>query len=150
MVGCSSKPKDKEDFGKSSAESNIGEPDSTPETSEPRIEGESLDCLSKDGKDLEAIRSSATEIVEENCVSCHGAGSSGLGNIDYIEDSDQLIASGKIFPGKPASESLFFARVLDGTMPPAGALAQSDLDFLRDYIEVVLAGKIDFVLYLGD
>jgi hypothetical protein len=59
----------------------------------------------------------ARDILETNCGSCH-IGIGAMGGFGYLLDVQQLVAGGKLVPGKK-SESRIYLRMLDGTMPPA-------------------------------
>lgn len=59
----------------------------------------------------------ARDILETNCGSCH-IGIGAKGDFGYLLDVQQLVAGGKLVPGKKG-ESQIYMRMLEGTMPPA-------------------------------
>jgi serine/threonine-protein kinase len=96
-----------------------------------------VETSSDDGSDPDAIvvdRSEAPtpllqaqveDILNRNCGSCHGAEGTLQAGMDYIEDIEQLVASGRIVPGNPDA-SLVVQRVVSGSMPPAGNARPTD------------------------
>ncbi|OAI39246.1 hypothetical protein AYO40_01365 [Planctomycetaceae bacterium SCGC AG-212-D15] len=61
----------------------------------------------------------AQQILKANCFRCHGKDGSAKGKFGYVLEADQLVARGKVVPGKPGASQLF-QRVRDGEMPPKG------------------------------
>jgi hypothetical protein len=64
----------------------------------------------------------AFEILIRYCGPCHDT-EQGMGDFNYISDLDLLIESGKIIPGSK-EDSMIYARMLAGTMPPAAIVNQ--------------------------
>jgi mono/diheme cytochrome c family protein len=65
-------------------------------------------------------RAAAENILNANCGSCHGtnlAPGAESGNMNYINDIDQLVLNGKIQPLDSAG-SRIIQRMKDGSMPP--------------------------------
>ncbi|WP_218110228.1 c-type cytochrome domain-containing protein [Oligoflexus tunisiensis] len=80
------------------------------------------------------LESDALAILQNNCASCHGAGASsgGFGIIDNVE---AMIASNKyIVPGNPEGSAIYKRIAVAKSMPPAGPLAASDADTIREWI----------------
>jgi serine/threonine-protein kinase len=86
--------------------------------------------------DCDELEATVLDILQTNCAGCHGPGSVGKGDFDYVLDIEKLIASGKIVKGDPAASPLF-KKVSSGEMPPASATQRpSDEDkwALEDFI----------------
>ena len=79
----------------------------------------------------------AQAVFKTNCYRCHGQDGTAKGGFGYVLDRDQLVARGKVVPGK-ADESELFLRVRKGEMPPAGQKPRpgaADLALLRRWID---------------
>jgi hypothetical protein len=63
-----------------------------------------------------------------SCRSCHSE----------VASVSELVRAGWVVPGEPASSPLFL-RLDEGTMPPEGPLAQSQIDLIGDWIQSGLA-----------
>jgi mono/diheme cytochrome c family protein len=76
-------------------------------------------------------------LLERACGQCHGPDAVAVqGGINYINNLDELIASGRIVPGNP-EESLIYQRIDRGEMPPEGAgteVTAAELDQLATFI----------------
>ena len=64
------------------------------------------------------LASAALAVFKDNCYRCHGRDGSDEGGLNFILQSDELIAKGYIIPGD-TSGSRLYKRVAAGTMPPA-------------------------------
>jgi WD40 repeat protein/mono/diheme cytochrome c family protein len=85
----------------------------------------------------EALAGKAHAILKAHCYRCHGQDGKGKGGMNYLLDTDQLIARGKVVPGKAAASALY-QRALKGEMPPPwskGPLGRDDLDLLKQWID---------------
>jgi WD40 repeat protein/mono/diheme cytochrome c family protein len=79
----------------------------------------------------------ARAVLQANCFRCHGEVGNVKGGFGYVLDRDQLVARGKLVPGK-AAESELFLRIEKGEMPPAGQKVRpsaADLALLRKWID---------------
>lgn len=68
----------------------------------------------------ELARAAAENILRSNCGQCHGSQlppGQESGGMNYIEDLDRLVETGKIQPLDSAN-SIIVQRMLDGSMPP--------------------------------
>lgn len=92
------------------------------------------------GADPELQRK-AIDILRKSCASCHGDGNEKSGDIDFITDAEQLLASELVDLAQP-DESPILVRMLNGDdpMPPEDAPAsvprptQSEIEILRQWI----------------
>jgi mono/diheme cytochrome c family protein len=89
----------------------------------------------------ELERAAAENILNANCGSCHGtqlAPGAESGNMNYINDIDQLVANGKIQPLNSAG-SRIIQRMKDGSMPPAAAglprVNENDINTVAQFID---------------
>jgi mono/diheme cytochrome c family protein len=89
----------------------------------------------------ELERAAAENILNANCGSCHGtqlAPGAESGNMNYINDIDQLVANGKIQPLNSAG-SRIIQRMQDGSMPPPASgrdrVTESDIDTVANFID---------------
>lgn len=83
--------------------------------------GAPLDPPSRDdGSRLENLaRGEFEDLLLRTCGQCHSADSNQVrGGIDYIDNLDELIETGRIVPGNPEA-SLIYQRIERGEMPPA-------------------------------
>ncbi len=90
----------------------------------------------------ELAQEAAEDVLGTFCGECHGAeaiaNDNVQGGIGYIEDLDQLVATGKIIP-LSAADSLVVKVMLDGSMPPSGVLprpAQQDIRLVMQFIDL--------------
>jgi serine/threonine-protein kinase len=76
-------------------------------------------------------------LLERACGECHGPGATVVqGGINYINNLDELIESGRIVPGSP-EDSLIYQRIQRGEMPPEGAdteVTPAELEQLANFI----------------
>jgi mono/diheme cytochrome c family protein len=76
-------------------------------------------------------------LLERACGECHGPGATQVqGGINYINNLDELIETGRIVPGKP-EESLIYQRIQRGEMPPDYAdteVTPAELEQLATFI----------------
>jgi len=82
-------------------------------------------------------------ILQTNCGKCHGAAAQAAGpckaGMCYIEDVQELIANGKIVPGKPEESPLYdrLTRSNGTQMPPPGETqrpSQFEISQIKDFI----------------
>jgi mono/diheme cytochrome c family protein len=81
-------------------------------------------------------RADAENVLATNCGSCHGSSltlDEASGGMNYIDDIDELVDSGKIIPLN-SKESRIVERMRDGSMPPSFSQRPRVSD---DQIEVV-------------
>jgi mono/diheme cytochrome c family protein len=79
----------------------------------------------------------ARAVLQANCYRCHGEPGNVKGGFGYVLDRDQLVARGKIVPGKPG-ESELLQRVEKNEMPPEGQKGRpgpADVALLRQWID---------------
>lgn len=82
--------------------------------------------------DDDALALSASNILKENCSSCHNQ-EQRQGNFGIVEDATALIASGRyVLPGQPEN-SLLFNRL--GNMPPGSPLSEEKKEVLSKWIK---------------
>jgi hypothetical protein len=75
-------------------------------------------------------------VLETNCATCHGAGSSAQGGIDYILDVNRLIETDKVVPGDPEASRIYARMVSAETpMPPLAEMQRPDAD------DIAVVGK---------
>ncbi|MEY4548818.1 MAG: Serine/threonine-protein kinase pkn1 [Pseudomonadota bacterium] len=90
-----------------------------------------------DGED-ELAKAAAENILNSNCGQCHGPGGPALAGMNYINDIDQLVTTGKIVPLNSAG-SRVIQRMERGEMPPVNsglpAVTQNDIDTVAQYID---------------
>lgn len=93
---------------------NNGVNDADEETTAPPVD---------DDSPLALARAQAENVLAANCGQCHGsqlAPGTESGNMNYINDIDQLVENNKIVP-LDADGSRIIIRMKDGSMPPATA-----------------------------
>jgi len=73
------------------------------------------------------LASAALAVFQEECYRCHGRNGSNEGGLNFILQSDKLIAKGYIMPGD-ASASRLYKRLVAGTMPPGSEQPRPTLD----------------------
>jgi cytochrome c553 len=95
-------------------------------TNNPVLSGDAFTILDP------VLNQQALSILQGRCASCHG--SSNVANINYITNVNSLVNYGLVVPGNSSSSRLYL-RVADGTMPPAGAMPNSELDTLKRWID---------------
>jgi mono/diheme cytochrome c family protein len=83
-------------------------------------------------------KAAAENILLSNCGQCHGPNGNNSGNMNYINDVDQLVAQGKIVP-LDSSNSLIVKRMRAGEMPPPFSglppVTNADIDVVAQYID---------------
>jgi mono/diheme cytochrome c family protein len=86
-------------------------------------------------------RAQAENILQSNCGQCHGSNldlSDASGNMNYIDDIDQLVASGKIVP-LDSKNSRIIERMREGSMPPPSSqlprVSDSEIDVVAQFID---------------
>jgi mono/diheme cytochrome c family protein len=86
-------------------------------------------------------RAAAENVLNANCGSCHGTQlppGAESGNMNYINDIDQLVANGKIQPLNSAG-SRIIQRMKDGSMPPAASgrdrVTEADINTVANFID---------------
>jgi formylglycine-generating enzyme required for sulfatase activity len=77
------------------------------------------------------FRRDIAPILEERCAECHYPGTSSSGT--ELSGRQELIANGSVVPGKP-TESFFYNCMVDGWMPPAAKMVESELALVHDWI----------------
>jgi mono/diheme cytochrome c family protein len=95
-----------------------------------------------DPNDLGAIeRAAAENVLNANCGGCHGTAlppGAESGNMNYINDIDQLVENGKIQPLNSAG-SRIIQRMKDGSMPPPAAgldrVTEADINTVANFID---------------
>lgn len=96
---------------------------------------------------LADVPSGATEqetlevLLDDYCGDCHGSDYNGFSDgagMNYIDDIDRLIATGKIIPGDPADSKLVL-RMVRGEMPPVSSelppAPQELIERLSDFVQ---------------
>lgn len=81
-----------------------------------------------------AKESAAQIILRNRCSACHGSQGSGQGKLHSIPNIDQMIADKILVPGNAAASRIYI-RTSSGSMPPTGALSQSEVKMIKDWIE---------------
>lgn len=80
---------------------------------------------------------SATQILQQRCYSCHGAGGTTSGGIADITNKQYLIDTGRLVPGKPDASPIYL-RANNATKPmpppPGARLSSQELTTLKDWI----------------
>jgi mono/diheme cytochrome c family protein len=79
----------------------------------------------------------ATQILQQRCYPCHGAGGNTSGGITDITNKQYLIDSGKLVPGKPEASPIYLrANNAEKPMPPPpkARLSSQELVTLKDWI----------------
>lgn len=79
-----------------------------------------------------ALHDQAMALLNQQCVTCHGAASSGYGGFRTVDDFSAMMTLGHVVPGN-AQGSLIYQKIENGSMPPGG-MAQSDRDLIRRWI----------------
>src|SRR5665213_1224584 len=77
------------------------------------------------------FRRDIAPILEQRCAQCHYAGTSS--NNLHLTGRKQLLSTGTVVPGQP-KKSFFYNCMVDGWMPPAGKVPESELTLIRDWI----------------
>ena len=96
--------------------------------------------------DCEVVSERALTTLDDKCGKCHGAGSSGQAQFDYVTDVYALIANGKVKPGFPL-ESPLYTRLDSGEMPPANVPSnqrptEDEVDTLWTWIEECISVQL--------
>jgi mono/diheme cytochrome c family protein len=90
------------------------------------------------GSQADLAKAAAENILLSNCGQCHGPNGNNSGNMNYINDIDQLVAQGKIVPLDSAN-SLIIKRMRAGEMPPPYSglqpVTNADIDVVAQYID---------------
>lgn len=84
-----------------------------------------------------ALPHKAQELLKNHCYRCHGKEGNIEGGLNYVLDSQKLIARGKVLPGN-AQQSPLYKRVAAGKMPPPGEgarLSPNELAVLKQWID---------------
>lgn len=83
----------------------------------------------------------AENVLESNCGYCHGPGltqQQAKAGMNFIDDIDKLVATGKILPMNSAGSKVI-QRMVRGDMPPPGSgyptVKKSDIDIVSAYID---------------
>jgi mono/diheme cytochrome c family protein len=86
----------------------------------------------------ELARAQFEDLLLRTCGQCHGPDAQVVqGGIDYINNLDELISSGRIVPGSPET-SLLYNKIKDGEMPPPGItprVTDNELEALARFID---------------
>jgi formylglycine-generating enzyme required for sulfatase activity len=77
------------------------------------------------------FRRDIAPILEERCFECHYPGTSSSGI--ELKGRKELISTGTVVPGKP-TKSFFYNCMVDGWMPPAGKMVETELALVHDWI----------------
>jgi mono/diheme cytochrome c family protein len=90
-------------------------------------------------------KAAAENILAANCGQCHGPAltpAQAQAGMNYIDDIDQLVATGKIIPLDSAN-SRIIERMTDGSMPPVSSglprVTPADINVVAQYIDNPLA-----------
>jgi len=93
------------------------------------------------GGEAELAKAAAENVLASNCGQCHGPAltpQQALAGMNYINDIDQLVTTGKILPLNSAG-SRVIQRMVRGEMPPSSsglpAVTQNDIDTVAQYID---------------
>ncbi|MCB0414783.1 MAG: hypothetical protein KDD50_10645 [Bdellovibrionales bacterium] len=86
------------------------------------------------------LQVSALNILNTNCVGCHGE--IGSGGVSRITDVKGLLATGLIVD-KDASQGRLLASIREGSMPPSGPLGASDLQTLEDWVNQGVGANVE-------
>jgi len=89
-----------------------------------------LAAPSKTAKTID-FRRDIKPILEQRCFECHYPGTSSSGI--ELKGRKELISSGNIVPGKPL-KSFFYNSMVDGWMPPAGKMVETEIAMVHDWI----------------
>lgn len=78
------------------------------------------------------LRAQVETVLSRSCGECHGTDGIQAAGMNYIDDLDQLIATGKIVAGDSLNSAVI-RRILDGSMPPrdSGALPPTGDEVLQ-------------------
>jgi mono/diheme cytochrome c family protein len=86
-------------------------------------------------------RAQAENILASNCGQCHGSNlelADASGNMNYIDDIDELVSSGKIVP-LDSKNSRIIERMREGSMPPPSSqlprVSDSEIDVVAQFID---------------
>lgn len=83
------------------------------------------------------LAAKAQTVLQTYCHRCHGQAGNSKGGFGYVLDRAQLVARGKVVPGK-AAESELLQRLSKGEMPPATVKVRptpAEVIILRQWIE---------------
>jgi serine/threonine-protein kinase len=90
------------------------------------------------GSEADLAKAAAENVLASNCGQCHGPGGPALAGMNYINDIDQLVTTGKIVPLNSAG-SRVVQRMVRGEMPPPQsnlpAVTKNDIDTVAQYID---------------
>ena len=89
----------------------------------------------------ELARAAAENVLASNCGQCHGPAlteQQALAGMNYIDDIDRLVETGKIVPLNSAASRVIL-RMVRGEMPPTGsglpAVTDADIAIVSQYID---------------
>jgi mono/diheme cytochrome c family protein len=89
----------------------------------------------------ELARAQATNILASNCGQCHGPALTPVqasAGMNYIQDMDQLAATGKLIPGN-SNGSRIIQRMREGSMPPLTSgkpkVSDQEIDVVAQFID---------------
>ena len=93
------------------------------------------------GTPADLARAAAENVLNSNCGQCHGTAlppGAESGNMNYINDIEQLVDNGKVQPLNSAG-SRIIQRMKDGSMPPAAAglprVTEADINTVAQFID---------------
>jgi len=93
------------------------------------------------GTPADLARAAAENVLNSNCGQCHGTAlppGAESGNMNYINDIEQLVDNGKVQPLNSAG-SRIIQRMKDGSMPPAAAglprVNENDINTVAQFID---------------
>jgi Planctomycete cytochrome C len=88
----------------------------------------------------DAIKTQTRAILQANCTACHGPTADiEKTKFNYILDTAQLKASGKVVPGSPETSPIY-KKMASGEMPPRDPKpSKGDVKVIEDWIKVCLA-----------
>jgi len=93
------------------------------------------------GDPIALARAAAENVLNSNCGSCHGTNlppGAESGNMNYINDINQLVANGKVQPLNSAG-SRIIVRMKDGSMPPTASgrprVTDADISTVAQFID---------------
>jgi mono/diheme cytochrome c family protein len=96
------------------------------------------------GSEADLAKAAAENVLASNCGQCHGPGGPALAGMNYINDIDQLVTTGKIVPLNSAG-SRVVQRMVRGEMPPPQsnlpAVTKNDIDTVAQYIDNPLLAR---------
>ena len=100
-----------------------------------------VDVGAAPGTPADLARASAENILASNCGQCHGPAltpDQAKAGMNYINDIDQLVKTGKIIPLNSAG-SRIVQRMIRGEMPPVSSglprVTEADYTVVADYID---------------